>query len=165
MWLHLDRISDRCILIALEAGLEVINWTWFKTGICTSKVSIYIHRYIYIYRHTRVFYIHIYIYIILHICVGMSCCCSVTKWHLTLCGPMNCSMSCYLPESAQTQVHWVNDAIQPSHPLSPPFPLALNLSQHQGLFQRVISSHQVAKVLMLQLQHQSFQWVFKVNFL
>ena len=51
MWPHLDRISDRCILIALEAGLEVINWTWFKTGICTSKVSIYIHRYIYLGTH------------------------------------------------------------------------------------------------------------------
>ena len=57
----------------------------------------------------------------------------------------------------KTHVHWVSDAIQPSHPLSSP-PPALNLSQHQGLFQGVSSSHQVAKVLEFQLQHQSFQW-------
>ena len=53
------------------------------------------------------------------------------------------------PEVTQTHVHWVSDAIQPSHPLSLPSPLALNLSQHQGLFQWVGSSHQVAKVLEL----------------
>ena len=56
----------------------------------------------------------------------------------------------------KTHVHQVSDAMQPSHPLSSPFP-ALNLSQQQGLFQRVSSSHQVAKVLEFQLQHQSFQ--------
>ena len=60
------------------------------------------------------------------------------------------------PEFAQTHVHWVDDAIQPSHPLSSPSS-AFNLSQHQGLFQWINSSHQVAKVLELQLQHQSFQ--------
>ena len=65
-----------------------------------------------------------------------------------------------LPESTQTQVHWVGDAIQPSHPLSPPSPPALNLSQHQGLFQWVSSLHQVAKALEFQLQHQSFQYLF-----
>ena len=53
-------------------------------------------------------------------------------------------------------IHWVGDAIQPSHPLSSPSPPAFNLSHHQGLFKWVISSHQVAKVLELQLQHQSF---------
>ena len=66
----------------------------------------------------------------------------------------------HLPEFAQTHV-WVDDVIQPSHPLSLPSPPALNLSQHQGLFPWVGSLHQVAKVLeLLQLQHQSFQWVF-----
>ena len=50
----------------------------------------------------------------------------------------------HLPEFAQTHVHWVSDAIQPSHPLSSPSPPPLNLSQHQGLFQCVSSSHQVA---------------------
>ena len=62
-----------------------------------------------------------------------------------------------LPEFSQTHVHRVGDAIQPSYPLSSPSPPALNLSQHQGLFQWVSSSHQVTKVLELQLQHQSFQ--------
>ena len=64
-----------------------------------------------------------------------------------------------LPEFAQTHVHWVSDAIQPSHPLLSPSSLALNLSQHQGLFQSVGSSHQVAKVLVLQLQYLSSQWM------
>ena len=62
------------------------------------------------------------------------------------------------PEFVQTHVHWVSNAIQPSHPLSSPSPPAFNLSQHQGLFKRVSSLHQVAKVLEFQLQHQSFQW-------
>ena len=63
-----------------------------------------------------------------------------------------------LPELAQTHVHRVGDAIHPSHPLSSPSPPAPNPSQHQGLFQWVNSSHEVAKVLEFQLQHQSFQW-------
>ena len=62
-----------------------------------------------------------------------------------------------LPELAQTHVHQVGDAIQPSHPLSSPSPPAFSLSQHQALFQEVSSSQQVAKVLEIQLQHQSFQ--------
>ena len=62
----------------------------------------------------------------------------------------------YLPEFAQTHVCCVDDAIQPFYPLLPPSPPALNLSQHQGPFQWVSSSHQVAKVLELQLQYQSF---------
>ena len=62
-----------------------------------------------------------------------------------------------LPELAQTHVHRVSDAIQPSHPLSSPSPSAFNFPQHQGLFQGVNSLHQVAKVLEFQLQHQSFQ--------
>ena len=59
------------------------------------------------------------------------------------------------PELAQTHVHQVSDAIQPSYPVLSPSPPAFNLSQHQGLFKWVSSSHQVAKVLELQLQHQS----------
>ena len=70
-----------------------------------------------------------------------------------------------LPEFAQTHVLWGDDAIQPPLPLSPPSPPALNLSQHQGLFQWVSSSHQAAKVSELQFQHQSFQWIFSVDFL
>ena len=76
---------------------------------------------------------------------------------------MDCSMPRLpvhhqLPESIQTHVHWVGDAIQPSHPLSSPSMPALSLSQHLGLFKWVTSLHQVARVLELQLQHQSFQW-------
>ena len=76
---------------------------------------------------------------------------------------MDCSMPGFpvlhhLMELAQTHVHWVSDAIQPSHPLSSPSLPAFNLSQHQSLFQWVSSSHQVTKALELQLQHQSFQW-------
>ena len=84
--------------------------------------------------------------------------CSVTQSLLTLFNPMDCStpgflVLHYLPEFAQIHVHWVGDAIQPSHPLSPLSLPAFNLSQHQGLFQWVGCSHQVAKVLELQLQH------------
>ena len=74
---------------------------------------------------------------------------SVAQSCPTLCDPMDCSMQGLpvhheLPESTQTHVHWVSDAIQPSHPLSSPSPLAFNLSQHQGLLKWVSSSHQVA---------------------
>ena len=95
-------------------------------------------------------------------------CCSVPELCLTLWDPMDCStpgfpVFYYLLEFSQTHVHWVSDAIQPSPHLSPPSH-ALNLFQHQGFFQWVDSSHQVAKVLELQLQHQSFQWIFRVDF-
>ena len=141
---------------------------------------------------------------------------SVTQLCLTLCDPMDCStpgfpVHHHFPEFVQSHVHWVSDAIQPSHPLSSLFSSSFNFSQHQGLsqrlalltrwpkywsfsfsispsneysgliyfridwfdlqgspkslFQRVGSSHQVAKVLELQLQHQSFQWIFRVDFL
>ena len=86
------------------------------------------------------------------------CCCSVAQSCLTLCEPMDCSTPgfpvLHLPEFVQTHVHWVSDVIQPSHPLSSPCTFCL--SQHQGLFQWASSSHQVAKVLEFQLQHQSF---------
>ena len=62
-----------------------------------------------------------------------------------------------LPEFTQTHVHWVSDAIQPSHPLSSPCPPAPSPSQHHSLFQWVNSLHEVAKVLEFQLQHHSFQ--------
>ena len=89
------------------------------------------------------------------------CCCSVAKLCPALCNPMDFSMLGspvlhYLAELAQTHAHQVGDVIQPSHPLSSPSPPAFNLSQHQGLFQWVSSSHQVAKVLEIQLQHQFF---------
>ena len=87
---------------------------------------------------------------------------SVAQSCSTLCDPMECStpgfpVHHHLLEFAQINVHWIGDAIQQSHPLSSPSPTAFNLSQDQGLSQWVSSSHQVAKVLELQLQHQSFQ--------
>ena len=76
----------------------------------------------------------------------------------TLCDPMDCStpglpVHHQLPELAQTHVHWISDAIQPSHPLSSPSPPTFNLSQHQGLFQWVSSSPGF------------FQWIFRTDFL
>ena len=96
-----------------------------------------------------------------------TCCCSVTQLYPTLCNPMDCSMPGspvlqHLPEFAQIHVHSVGNVIQPSRPLSSPSP-AFNLSQHQGLCQWISSLHQVAKVL--ELQHQCFQWVFRVDYL
>ena len=95
---------------------------------------------------------------------------SVTQSCLTLCDRMDCSTPGFPVyhqhlELTQTHVLQVSDAIQPSHPLSSPSPSAFNLSQHQGLFQWVSSSHQVAKVLEFQLQHQSYQWIFRTDFL
>ena len=94
---------------------------------------------------------------------------SVAQSCPTLCDPMNCSMPGLpvhhqLPEFTQTHVHWVGDAIQPSHPLSSPSPPAPSPSQHQGLFQWVNSLHEVAKVLEFQLQRQSFQWTGLISF-
>ena len=87
---------------------------------------------------------------------------SVAQLCLTLCDPMSCSTTGLpvhhqLLDLTQTHVHWVSDAIQPSHPLLSPSPPSFNLSQNQGLFKWVSSSHQVAKVLEFQLQHQFFQ--------
>ena len=88
----------------------------------------------------------------------------------TLCDPMNRStpglpVHHQLPEFTQIHVHQVSDAIQPSHPLLSPSPPAPNPSEHQGLFQWVNSSHEVAKVLEFQLQHQSFQWTPRTDLL
>ena len=95
---------------------------------------------------------------------------SVAQSCLTLWDPMNRStpglpVHHQLPEFTQTHAHRVGDAIQPSHPLSPPSPPAPNPSQHQGLFQWVNSSHEVAKVLEFQRQHQSFQWTPRTDLL
>ena len=95
---------------------------------------------------------------------------SVTQSCPTLCNPMNRStpglpVHHQIPESTQTNVHQVGDAIQSSHPLLSPSPPAPNPSQHQGLLKWVSSSHQVAKVLEFQLQHQSFQWTPRTDLL
>ena len=102
-------------------------------------------------------------------CIVVYYCCSVTKSCLTICDPMDCStpgssVLHYFREFANIHVHWASDGTQPSRPLSPSSP-AFSLSQHQGLFQWVGFLHQVTKVLELQHQHQSFQWIFRVDFL
>ena len=120
-------------------------------------------RYIHIYIcYTYMIYMHIYVYIYTYQSVQFS---SVIQLCLTLCHPMNHSMPGLpvhhqLPEFTQTHPHRVGDAIQPSHPLLAPSPPAPNPSQHQGLFQWVNSSCEVAKVWEFQLQHQSFQWIY-----
>ena len=95
---------------------------------------------------------------------------SITQLCPILCDPMDYSMPGFplhhqLLALAQTHVHWFSDAIQPSHPLSSPSPPAFNLSQHQGLFQWISSSYHVVKVSEFQLQHQSFRWIFRTDFL
>ena len=93
---------------------------------------------------------------------------SVAQLCPTLCDPMDCStpglpVHHQLPEYAQIHVHWISNAIQPSHPVLSPSPSAFNLSQHQGLFKWVSSSHQVAKVLEFQLQHQSLEKTLRTD--
>ena len=95
---------------------------------------------------------------------------SVAQTCPTLCDPMNHSklglpVHHQLLEFTQTHAHQVGDAIQPYHPLLSPSPPAPNPSQHQGLFQWVNSSHEGAKVLEFQLQHQSFQWTPRTDLL
>ena len=95
---------------------------------------------------------------------------SVAQSGPTLCDPIDCStpglpIQCQLLEFAQTHVHWIGDVIQPSDHLSFPSPPTFHLSQHQGVFKWVSSSHQVSKVLECQLQHQSFQWIFRTDLL
>ena len=98
------------------------------------------------------------------------CCCSVFQSCPTLCDPIDYSMPGFsvlhhLLEFAQVHAHCIGDAIHLSHPLSPSSPSAFSLSQHQSIFQWIGCSHQVAKVLELQLQHQSFQWELRIDFL
>ena len=97
--------------------------------------------------------------------VKIGCCCSAVSSSLRSHELQHARLSVlqYLPEFAQTHVHWVDDTIQTAHPLLPCSPPALNLFQHQGLLQ-VGFLHQMAKVLELQFQYQSFQWVFRIDF-
>ena len=119
--------------------------------------------------HTVVYYCNVFIFFAILFSIVWTCCCLVTKSCLTLCDPMDCSTPDFpvhhqLPELTQSHVHWVGDAIQPSHPLLSPSPPAFNLSQHQTLYKWASSPHQVA-TLEFQLQHQSFQLIFKTGFL
>ena len=95
---------------------------------------------------------------------------SVAQSCLTPCDPIDCStpglpVHHQLLEFTQTHLHCVSDAIQPPHPRSSPSPPIFNLSQHQGLFQWVSSSYQVATLSEFQLSHQSFQWRLRTDLL
>ena len=111
-------------------------------------------------------WLYLLLYKVIHLSLGVYC--SVTKWLNSL-WPHRMQLARlpfvlhHCPEFVQTHVHWVSDALWPSHPLSTPSPPAFNLSQPQGFFQWVSSSHQLAEVLELQLQ--SFQWQFRTDFL
>ena len=106
-----------------------------------------------------------------HFCMDQApWCCSVAKLHLTFCNPRTAARQGSLSFTISWSLlrllfHWVGDAIQPSHPLSPLSPPALSLSQHQGLFSWVSSSYQVANILELQHKHQFFQWIVRFDFL
>ena len=108
-------------------------------------------------------------YKVIHLSLGVCCCChQVMSDSLRPHRMQHARLPFALyhcPEFVQTHVHWVSDAIQPSHLLSTPSPPAFDLSQHHGFFQWVSSSHPLAKVLELQLQLKSFQWLFRTDFL
>ena len=124
---------------------------------CRHRVSAHKHYWI-------IKQISVNIIIINRLCIQFS---SVAQSCPTLCNPMDFSNPGFpvhkLTELAQTHIHRVDDAIQPSHPLLSPSPSTFNLSQHQGPFKWLSSSHQVAKIL--ELQHQSFQWIFRTDLL
>ena len=136
-----------------------LPWTWANIDLLSVTIYLLFFRILYEWSPTACAFLG----------VGYFCF-SITQSCPTLCSPMDCStpglpVHHQLLELTQTPVHWVGDAIQRSHSLSPPSPPVLNLPQHQGPFQWVGSLYQVARVLEFQLQHQSFQWVFRTDFL
>ena len=115
------------------------------------------------------YYMYLYVCVCVHVYIHTCCFCSVTQLRPPFCELVDCSIPGlpsphHLPEFVQIHVHCIGDAIQPSHPLMPSSPSALNLSQHQELFQWIVCSHQMTKILELQLQHQCFQQVFRIDF-
>ena len=145
-----------CLLLSFHST-HIYTPSWWSEGCMWLYMCVYICIYICIHTHTSLSQTSVQF-----ISVAQSC--------LTLCDPMDCSMPGLpvhhqLLKFTQTHVHWVGDAIQPSHPLLSPSPPAFSLYQHQGLFQWVSSLHHVAKVLEFQLQHQSSQWIFRTDFL
>ena len=101
------------------------------------------------------------------LCISVQFSRSVVSNSLRPHGPQHARLPCPSPTPGvyPNSFHWLSDAIQPSHPLSSPSPPAINLSQHEGLFKWVSSSHKVAKLLEFQLQHQSFQWTLRTDLL
>ena len=165
LWLtSLSLMSSRSTYVAVNSRIPSLWWN----NIPSCVMYIYIHLYLHC---IFIFFPHFFFVVVEKHWSGFHQFSSVQLLsHVRLCDPMNCStpglpVLHQLLEPTQTHVHWVSDAIQPSHPLSSPSPPALNLSQHLGLFKWVSSSHEVAKVLEFQLQHQSFQWTPRTDLL
>ena len=139
----------------VSMGYLVSNWSWFKK-LDATEASFF-------FTQSQRFPLFNFVW-------KQSCCCSVAEACLTFCDPRTCSMLGssvlhHLPEFAQIHVRWVDGAMKPSHPLPLSSPFAFHFSQPWVLFQWVSSLHQVAKVLELQLQHQCFWWIIRVDFL
>ena len=162
---HQSVLYEFCFVVAFIFPCEIIWYLSFFVWLISLSITLSVHTtQLKIYAYTFTVYIFV--------CVRAQSpqFSSFTQSCPTLHDPMDCSMPgfpvCHqLPEFTQTHVHRVGDTIQPSYPLSSPSPPAFNLSQHHSLFQWVVSSHQVAKVLEFQLRHQSFQWIFRTDLL
>ena len=170
------------LLSTLTITLFIVNWSivdlqCFLSFMCTAKWFSYTHTHTHTHTRTHMFFSDSFPYRLLQD-IEYSFMCStvdpsgpfssVAQLCPALCNPMDCStpglpVHHQLPEFTQTHVHWVRDAIQPSYPLSSPSPPTVSLSQHQDLFKWVSSSHQVAKMFEFQLQHHSFQWIFRID--
>ena len=135
--------------------IPVINptWSWY--------VILLVHCWIWLASILLRIFASVFINYLLFSCSVMSNSLQLTPWNAA----SQASLSITVSQSLFRLMFWVDDAIQPSHPPLSPSPFALSLSRHQGLFQWVGSSHQVAKALELQLQHQSFQWIFRTGLL
>ena len=152
-------LSVFSLIVPLKNSLKAVMWLNHKTAlICVSLLREW-----YSSLPDGMPWNHCFLYLMYFVCFkcegksGLSSVSSVAQSCLSLWDPKDCSMPGFpvhhqLLKLAQTHVHQVGDAIQPSYPLSSPSPPASNLSQHQELFQWVSSSHQVAKVLEFQLQ-------------
>ena len=155
--------SSLLLWFCISQILNFLHWLHQDTnaGALVSKLTSALLNFLWVPRHTHLLSLSTFVVVLVASSVVHSC--------PTLCGPMDCSTAGLpvhrqLPELTQTHVHWVGDAIQPSHPLPSPSPPVFNHSQHQGLFRWFSSPHQVAKVLEFQLQHQSFQWILRTDF-
>ena len=150
--------KTQCVVYTcdLQSGSESTPLRWAESV----RMCVHTHKCTYI-------YVHRYAYV----CIS-ECCCLVTKFCLTFCGPTDVSTPCipvlhYLWSLLELMSI---ESVMLSNPLivcCPSSPSTFNLSQHQGLFQWTSSLHEVAQVLelQLQLQHQSFQWIFRDDFL
>ena len=163
-WSHLQQRNKK------ERGNPGKEWPerGWKSKSCRPKIWLLYNSCFFIEAHAQVRMCRLVLALRAFISVQFSS--SVTQSCPTLWDTMDCSTPGLpahhqLPEFTQTHVHWVDDAIQPSYPLSSHSPPALNLSQYQGLFKWVSSLHQVAKVFEFQLQHQSFLWTLRTDLL